>query len=256
MDTGDVTALLREVAERIVRPRFRALADHEVIEKAPGDLVTVADREAELEITAALLADDPGTLVVGEEAVSADPELLGRLDDAAHAWVVDPVDGTRNFVRGSPDYAVMVAELRAGVTERGWILLPEHDVVIVGERGDGVRRGGAPLSPIARAGGPWAGRGSRSRFLVSGEGFATTTGKWCCGVDYAELVTGYADYLVYSRAYPWDHAPGALFVELLGGVVRMRDGTAYRPTGHPDGGLIAAASPGIADRVGPHVLPR
>lgn len=255
MDTGDVTALLREVAERIVRPRFRSLADHEIIEKAPGDLVTVADREAEAEITAALLADDPATLVVGEEAVSADSGLLDRLELAAHAWVVDPVDGTRNFVRGSPDYAVMVAEIRSGITERGWILLPEQDLLIVGDRAGGVWRNGVPLSPIARAGGSWAGRGSRSRFLVSGEGFSTSTGKWCCGVDYADLVTGYADYLIYSRAYPWDHAPGSLFVELLGGVVRMRDGTAYRPTGRHDGGLLAAAAPRIADHVGPHVLP-
>ena len=67
------------------------------MEKRPGDLVTVADREAEVLITEALLADDPGVLIVGEEAASADPTLLDRLAVAEHAFTVDPVDGTKNL---------------------------------------------------------------------------------------------------------------------------------------------------------------
>ena len=66
--------LLQDVAAEVVDPRFRALGKDEVSSKRrPGDLVTVADREAEVLITAALRRGYPGALVLGEEAVAADP---------------------------------------------------------------------------------------------------------------------------------------------------------------------------------------
>ncbi len=65
MQTDEVMALLQQVAADVVTPRFRALADGQVHEKNPGDLVTVADREAEVLITAALQAAYPDALVLG-----------------------------------------------------------------------------------------------------------------------------------------------------------------------------------------------
>ena len=72
MDTDEVLTLLREVADEVVNPRFRTLTDDQIAEKNPGDLVTVADREAEVRITAALQAAYPDALVLGEEATAAD----------------------------------------------------------------------------------------------------------------------------------------------------------------------------------------
>ena len=98
----------------------------DIEEKKPGDLVTVADREAEVELARVLRAAEPGVLVVGEEGVFTDPSSLEPLPTAEHAWVIDPVDGTRNFARGRADFAVMLAEVRHGVTVRGWIWQPVH----------------------------------------------------------------------------------------------------------------------------------
>ena len=109
MDTDAVLALIQEVAAEVIDPRFRSLTDGQVTEKKPGDLVTVADREAEVLITRALLAAHPDAVVLGEEASHADPSLLQRYSAAPHSFTVDPVDGTKNFVHGSPDHAVMVA---------------------------------------------------------------------------------------------------------------------------------------------------
>ena len=69
-------------------------ADGEVIEKNPGDLVTVADREAEVLITQALTASYPKAVVLGEEAFAADPGLMDSWLAAEHTFTVDPVDGT------------------------------------------------------------------------------------------------------------------------------------------------------------------
>lgn len=253
MDTQDVLDLIKSVAAEAVTPRFRALADAEVMEKRPGDLVTVADREAEVLLTRALLAAYPQALVVGEEATAADRALLERLADAEHAFTVDPVDGTKNFVNGRPEHAVMVAELRAGETVRAWIWQPELGHAFVAERGAGVLVDGAPLST------PWQGpsdpaeidpaslRVLTSRPASEGRRGALTlrASAWCCGVDYPWLATGVADAITYTNALPWDHAPGSLFVEELGGVIRRKDGSRYLPGRFLPGGLLAAVSPAV-----------
>ncbi|WP_346198525.1 inositol monophosphatase family protein, partial [Couchioplanes caeruleus] len=82
-----VTELVREVARTIVLPRWRRLTDSEIEEKSPGDLVTVADQESERALTAGLTALLPGSSVVGEEAVAADPSVLERLDDGGPVWL-------------------------------------------------------------------------------------------------------------------------------------------------------------------------
>ena len=121
VETDDVLTLLKEVAEEVINPRFRSLASAEIAEKNPGDLVTIADRESEELITAALQRAYPSALVLGEEAFAGDASLLDRFNAADHAFTVDPVDGTKNFVHGSVDHAVMVAELLSGEVVRSWI---------------------------------------------------------------------------------------------------------------------------------------
>ena len=118
--TDGVSQLIVDVADSVVMPRFRRRAPSEVAEKSPGDLVTIADAQAEIEIAAALRAGDPGALVIGEESVTADPSLRTLIDDA-RVWLVDPVDGTGTFVAGNPDFGCMVVELRFGTPVRSWI---------------------------------------------------------------------------------------------------------------------------------------
>src|SRR5689334_2140392 len=126
-----------DVAEQVINPRFRALADGEVHEKNPGDLVTDADREAEVLINAALHAAYPDATILGEETYAGDPDLLHRYAAADHAFTVDPVDGTKNFVHGSKDHAVMVSETVRGEAVRAWIWQPQHEAAFVAERGSG-----------------------------------------------------------------------------------------------------------------------
>ncbi len=113
METDAITSLVQEVAAEVVTPRFRALGSDEVWEKGPGDLVTQADAEAEVLLTRALGAAYPDALILGEEAYSADDGLADAYTRAEHAFTIDPVDGTKNFVNGSPDHAVMVGERRS-----------------------------------------------------------------------------------------------------------------------------------------------
>ena len=136
----------------MITPRFRAMSDDDIEEKNPGDLVTVADREAEALITESLRRAYPDALVLGEEATTADAGLEERFREAEHAFTVDPVDGTKNFVHGSPLHAVMAAELRDGDVVRSWIWQPQLDAAYVAERGAGAWRNGERLvrPPVGR----------------------------------------------------------------------------------------------------------
>lgn len=241
LSTDAVLFLLQDVAAEIITPRFRALADHHVSEKSPGSLVTIADHEAEVAITAVLTAAYPDAVVLGEEAFEADPAVMGRYAAAEHAFTVDPVDGTRNFVHGSADHAVMVAETRGATVERAWIWQPEHRTAWVAERGHGTRRNGEPVRTRAvPAGTAPHGATSMRSLRTRGRGGLSLQSSWfCCGVDYPRLIEGEVDFLLYRSSFPWDHAPGSLLVTEAGGRIGMTDGTDYDPRSTRPG-IVAA----------------
>src|SRR4029078_4990695 len=129
------------------------LDEEQIDEKNPGDLVTIADREAEELLTDALSRAYPDALVLGEEATATDDTLLPRFRAADHAFTIDPVDGTKNFVAGSRNHAVMASALRDGEVVRGWIWQPQLGAAYVAERGRGAWRNGERLGgpPLGRA---------------------------------------------------------------------------------------------------------
>jgi fructose-1,6-bisphosphatase/inositol monophosphatase family enzyme len=254
-----VEALLRDVAAQAVLPLFRALTEDQIVAKGPGDLVTAADREAESLLAAALLALLPGSRVVGEEAASADPSLLSLVREKGDLWLVDPVDGTANFVAGQEPFAMMVALLRDGRTVASWILEPVPGSIAVAELGAGAYRDGvrvtAPTAqpPATELRGP-----SFTRHLPPGAGTAISRaganiggllpGHNCAGYEYPAVVRDEQNFVFFWRTLPWDHAPGVLFVEEAGGVAWRPDGTPYQP-GDGRTGLLAAQNQYVWDTV-------
>jgi len=229
MQTDAVTALIRDVASRVILPRFRRLRPDQVVAKAPGDLVTVADREAELELAGVLAATHPGALVVGEEATFADPRLVTEVPDAEHAWVIDPVDGTANFAQGVADFGVMVAETRRGEVVRGWIWQPMHGRMFVAERGAGVELNGELLASLPEPHEPVRGSVPRRLRRDPVAGFDLRPSSRSCAVDYPRLLLGDLDLVAFRHGLAWDHAPGVLMVTELGGFAAVHPGTPWRP---------------------------
>ena len=250
-----VAALVREVSETAVEPRFAAVHELVVEDKSPGEVVTIADREAEALLTSGLGAVLPGVPVVGEEACGLDPSRLDGLA-AERAWLVDPIDGTANFVAGSPDWAVMVALVAAGDTVASWIWQPITGRMYTAERGSGASCNGAvlriPLRPRPREEARLRGA-VLTRFLSPAHAAAVarnsarfgevTRGRMCSGVEYPALIEGEEDFVLFWRTLPWDHAPGALLVQEAGGQALRPDGRPYRPTIDGEGLIVAADRP-------------
>ncbi|WP_256177156.1 inositol monophosphatase family protein [Kitasatospora aureofaciens] len=247
-----VAEILAEAAAEVVEPRFRALATGEVLEKAPGEVVTIADREAEAIIERRLRELLP-IPVVGEEAVAADPSLARALHSEPAVWLVDPVDGTSNFVAGRPEYAVMCSLVRTGQTVASWIWQPATATAYRAELGAGAWRDDVRLTraPAPADAGKLTGI-LKSRFLdpdhrrrleANSSAFGEVSpGRSAAGIEYPDVVEGRFDFILYWRTLPWDHAPGSLLLTEAGGVAARLDGRPYRPEapGGEDGLLVAA----------------
>lgn len=250
-----VEALLRETAETIVLPRFRNLAANEIEEKSPGEIVTVVDRESELRLAEGLARLLPEAQIIGEEGCAADPTLLDRIDEEL-VWLIDPIDGTANFAQGKTPFGLMIALLENGERRASWIFDPVSGRMCHAVAGGGAylngrriaaRETGAAL-PVAELGMKFLSEDRRADVLRRVEGvFVIAPFVRCAAEQYPRVALGQNDIALFERALPWDHAPGALFVEEAGAVIRRPDGSAYR-VGDGRRGLIAASSQRMWDR--------
>ncbi len=250
-DITRVATLIEEVAAAEILPRFERLAAHEIREKSPGDVVTIADEAAEAWLTPRLLDLMPGSRVLGEEASAADPELLRHLDEAESLWLIDPVDGTANFASGRPRFAVMIAYIRLGQVIAGWIHDPVGRRMAVAERGAGAfidgRRIAVAPAPAAVSGmsgtlhaGQFGDPALRARIQGRRHLVQAVKSLRCAGLEYMRLAEGQIHFSLYTRLMPWDHAPGALLHEEAGGHAAYLDGGGYDPALIDRTGLLLA----------------
>lgn len=252
LDT-EVAALLRDVARAVVLPRYRSLAADQIIEKSPGDLVTIADRESEAMLAEGLARILPEAAIVGEEAVHADPSLADRLGDAL-CWIVDPIDGTRNFAAGHPPFGIMVALAENGVAQAGWIYDPLQDRLCHATLGGGAWIGGAKVTARATGETPPVAAISTmfmdeaQRQVMQAEitpHYRLVEIPYCAAEQYPRLALGINDVSIFERTLAWDHAAGALWLNEAGGLCARPDGSPYRVDEQDRKGMIAAASPAL-----------
>lgn len=244
-----VTAIIREAAETDILPRYQRLERHEIMEKQAGDLVTIADIEAEHRMTRALAALVPGSRVVGEEAVSSDPALLDNLQGEGPAWLIDPVDGTSNFAAGNPRFGIIVCFLVDGVARAGWIHDPVSNTTATAVAGegawfDGQRLSSAPPVPFENMHGminqSFFPPEQRAAIKIRARRFADLRTYRCAAHDYLSLARGEKHFSLYRRLWPWDHAAGVLILAEAGGYTARLDGRPYRAYDRVEGLLSAS----------------
>lgn len=260
-----VPALLRQAAEESVLP---VLGSREARpeEKSPGEWVTTADRAVEEFLAPALAALVPGSVVVGEEAVSSDPAVLDHLNTAADVWLLDPLDGTANFAAGRPPFALMTALLHRGDPVASWMLDPLSGRIAAAELGSGAWLDGERVRSDGAGADVPAMRGAVLRRFLPADLLAhveavdpdfaeLTAGSRCAGHDYPAVVAGQLDFALFWRTLPWDHIPGALFANEAGGVAARLDGSAYTASHHERPGLLVARNPDIWARARDALVP-
>ncbi len=210
------------------------------------DPVTAADRAVEDALRDALLERFPAHLVYGEErGVSGDPSSVYR-------WVIDPIDGTRAFVTGQPQWGTLLGLQRGDDVIAGWLHQPTLGHTYVGAEGRSALYEGATTSPLRVSGqtelaesillcthpdmfaaGEEAAAFARVQAAVRLSRFSGDC------LNYGYVATGYADLVIEAQLQPYDVIPLIPIIEQAGGVITDRDGN--RPLA--GGWAIAAATP-------------
>jgi myo-inositol-1(or 4)-monophosphatase len=239
----------------IVRAHFGALRD--VREKAPGDYVSEADLASE-DAVRDVLTRESGLPVYGEEAGGEETDT---------GWLVDPLDGTANFVHGFDAVGVSVGLVRDGVPVVGVVYAPLLERIYTAVLGGGARRDGRPISVSGRApdqaivatGFPFRRKDLLARYQQAFDAairrFEDLRRAGAASLDLCWTAEGVFDGFFELRLGPWDVCAGALIVREAGGVVTdwSADDRAWLRSGDILAGppAVHAELVGIAQACGP-----
>lgn len=215
----------------VIRRRAPDVATLDWKEKSPADFVSEVDIAAEHAIAAIVAQRHPEAVVMGEEL---SPESTG---DAPLAFIVDPLDGTTNFLHGYPAFAVSIGVVRDAVPVAGVVLNVSSGELFTATAGGGTRRNGTPVrvstvdSPVRAL----IGTGFPFKHLDLLEEYQRqfadvlrrTSGIRRAGsaaLDLADVACGRFDAFWELRLAPWDIAAGILLVREAGGIVTDLEG--------------------------------
>ena len=217
--------------------------------KGSRDFVTEVDRTAERLISDILLAAEPGSRMVGEEF---SPDVVTR----GLVWIVDPLDGTTNFLHGFPSYAVSVAAALDGVLEAGVVHnVPRNETLFASRRGGAWMEGhrikvssiGDPAYALIGTGFPFREVSRLDQYLEQFARVARATSgirrAGAAAIDLADLAAGRFDGFWEQQLSAWDIAAGALLIREAGGVITDFSG---RDIGIEHTGVVAG-NPSIHD---------
>ena len=195
-----------------------------VSEKSHNDFVTNIDKECEIMIVNALRATYPEHQITGEESVNNNVRA-----DAEYSWIIDPIDGTFNFVRQLPHFCISIACLHKGKLEHGVIVDPIRNEEFVSSRGKGCQLNGqrVRVSPKQDLDGALIGMGGATidsekqsqlyAKLRAERSNIREQGSAC--LDLAYVACGRLDGLWMYNLKPWDMAAGALMIIESGGLI-------------------------------------
>jgi myo-inositol-1(or 4)-monophosphatase len=214
------------LAARRLKRDFGEVEHLQVSMKGPANFVTAADRKAEEILREELSKARPGYSFVGEESGHHEGT------DATHRWIVDPLDGTTNFLHGIPQFAISIALEREGVIVAGLIYNPANDEMFLAERGKGAFLNDTRLrvagrkrltDSIVACGLPHFGRGdldlNRREMAAVQEKVAGLRRFGSAALDLAWIAAGRFDGYWERHLAAWDIAAGILLVREAGGFV-------------------------------------
>jgi myo-inositol-1(or 4)-monophosphatase len=218
-----------KAARRAGRSLSRDLGEVENLQvslKGPANFVSAADKRAEEMLYSDLSKARPGYGFIGEEGGTREG------DDKTHTWIVDPLDGTTNFLHGIPQFAISIGLQREGTMIAGVIYNPATDDLFIAERGKGAFLNDTRLRVAARkqlhdcviaCGLPHIGRGdlplSREEMAALQPRVAGLRRFGAASLDLAYVAAGRLDGYWERNLKPWDMAAGMIMIREAGGVV-------------------------------------
>lgn len=253
---SDVENLIRNVGDQCIFPYFNNLRETDVSFKdSKSDPVSIADKEAEKLLEKGLLSILPDSFFIGEELYVERPEILDYLKQGdVPVWVVDPIDGTHNFVSGREGFGIMVGLVFAGEIGSSWFYEICTKRMTIFHKGSRITVNGNPLKLSNFCKKPFKGRFGRKLYREAQNIKATSfdveleIAKQPSVITYHSILTGDLDFLIFKLTYPWDHLPGIALVSTNGGVFSRWNGEPFQFTDIHEG-LVVARNREVMDLV-------
>ncbi|MCH9845602.1 MAG: inositol monophosphatase [Alphaproteobacteria bacterium] len=261
-----IASLHFDIAESYCMANFKKLTDSQIFDKNGGtNIVTQIDIDAEYALSQALLPLIDDALFVGEEIIETQPDLLTRAKQAEYVWLVDPLDGTRNFANNVLMFSSMISLIHNGETifaslydsdkrdmavavkKQGAFYLNSNDTItvqpsdnidiskMVGNYSKFVRHDLMTKNITNQLTGDEA-TYSDKNIDTRLEAMNQVVSLKCAGMDFIMLAQGKRDFSLYHNLHPWDHAAGKLLLEEAGGaychIPAYNTKTNYHPLEH------------------------
>jgi myo-inositol-1(or 4)-monophosphatase len=237
----------------VLLANWRNLPHGSVEEKRKNDFVTQADRDSEERIIATIRARFPKDAFLAEEGGARAGAVHG-----AREWIIDPLDGTSNFVSGFPFWCVSIAAREGDTLAVAVVWDPLRNELYTAERGAGAHRNGARLSVTPRTsldgafiatGFPFRNREKIDTYLALFRAIFVEARAirraGSAALDLAYVASGVFDGFFEFRLSPWDVAAGALLIKEAGGVLTDFDGG----SDYLERGNVIAGPPGVVEGI-------
>ncbi len=244
-----VKSLIKNTGDKCIFPYFKNLHKSDIsFKESKSDPVSIADKEAELLLNKGLLSILPNSLFIGEELFERKPEILNYLNQQdIPVWVVDPIDGTNNFISGQDGFGIMVCLVFYGEIISSWFYEICTKKLTIFHKGNDVTINGEILKTSSPCKKPFTGQiGKKLYQYPEAQKIKNTSldgkidpAKQPSIITYHKILTGELDFLIFKITYPWDHLPGIALLSESGAVFNRWSGKSFQFSDIYEGLVVA-----------------
>jgi len=236
INNNDINSIFYEINKKYIIPKFKNLKDNEIKFKNKKDIVTTVDISIEKYLEKKLKKIIPNSLFIGEELYNTNPNIINFYNSNELCWTVDPIDGTRNFVKGDDMFAIMIALSKKNKILQSWIYRPMTDefCYAIKDKGAYLNYNKIMINKITNID---QSIGSISnKYWQQNEYnqidkiknlFKKVNSYGCIGLEYIDIIKSIRNFAILSKLNPWDHVPGILILREAGGFDSFFNGQKY-----------------------------
>ena len=226
IENNEIKSIFFDLSRKSILPKYKNLKDDEIKIKGNNDIYTVVDIIIEKKLKKILNKLLPGSLFVGEESYSNSIDIIKKYNEKKYCWTVDPLDGTKNFVKGIDRFAVMLSLSFSKQILQSWIYKPLTD-----EFSYAIYKEGAFINnkkiiinrnrSIDQCVGSislkyWDHKYFNKMKKIKND-FLEIKSLGCIAFEYIDIIKSLRDFAILSKLSPWDHLPGILLLREAGG---------------------------------------
>ena len=249
INNDEIESILFDVSKSLILPKYKRLKESDIKLKNKADFVTIVDIEVENKLEKILLRLLPNSLFIGEESYSRNQNIINFYKEDKYCWTVDPIDGTKNFIKGNDKFAVMIGLTYKDTIIQSWIYKPITNEFSYAKLNEGSFINGkkyiiSKKTEITDSVGSistkyWEKDYEVKILNIKKNIFKDINSYGCIGFEYVDIAKSYRDFTILSKLHPWDHIPGILLVKEAGGSILHFDKSEYNHATNKNNLIVA-----------------